>query len=106
MSAAIPTWSTWREAARVVTLPRYLRSTIRMALIVGTVLFAINQLDVALQGDATIVTWIKVDVTYLVVLSCEVGSAGDGWLASEGGVAAVMVVGVEESVKRAGAGGV
>jgi len=66
MSVAIPTWSTWREAARVVTLPRYLRSTVGIALIVGTVLFAINQLDVVLQGDATIVTWVKVGVTYFV----------------------------------------
>jgi hypothetical protein len=30
----------------------------------------------------------------LGVFSREVGSSGDGWFASEGGVAAVMVVGV------------
>ena len=66
MPGAIPTWSTWREAARVVTLPRYLRSTVKIALLVGTVLFAINQLDVVLHGEATIVTWVKVGVTYLV----------------------------------------
>jgi cytochrome P450 len=39
----------------------------------------------------------------LAVLSREVGCAGDGWVASEGGVAAVMVVGVKEAVKGAGA---
>jgi hypothetical protein len=66
MSAAIPTWSTWREAVGVETLPRHLRSTVRIALIVGTVLFAINQLDVVLYGDATMATWVKTIVTYLV----------------------------------------
>ena len=66
MSRAIPTWSTWREAVRVMTFPRHLRSTVRIALIVGTVLFAINQLDVVLRGDATIVTWVKTGVTYVV----------------------------------------
>jgi hypothetical protein len=66
MSGATPTWSTWREAVRVVTFPRHLRSTVRIALVVGTVLFAINQLDVVLEGSATIVTWIKIGVTYLV----------------------------------------
>jgi hypothetical protein len=66
MSEAMPTWSTWREAVGVVALPRHLRSTVRIALVVGTVLFAINQLDVVLRGSATAVTWIKIVVTYLV----------------------------------------
>jgi hypothetical protein len=66
MVGAIPTWSTWREAVRVVTLRRHLRSTVRIAFVVGTVLFAINQLDVVLEGKATIVTWLKIGVTYLV----------------------------------------
>ncbi len=62
----IATWSTWREACRVVLLGRHLRATIRIALAVGTVLFAINQLDVVLAGDATTATWVKSGVTYLV----------------------------------------
>jgi hypothetical protein len=66
MSGASPTWSTWREAVHVVTFPRHLRSTVRIAFVVGTVLFAINQLDVVLEGSATIVTWLKIGVTYLV----------------------------------------
>jgi hypothetical protein len=37
-----------------------------IALVVGTVLFAINQLDIVLEGDATFVTWLKIGVTYLV----------------------------------------
>jgi len=60
------TWSTWREACRVLILRRHLRATIRIALIVGTVLFAINQLDVVLAGDATAATWVKSAITYLV----------------------------------------
>ena len=39
----------------------------------------------------------------LDVLSREVGSAGDGWFASEGGVAAVMVVEMQPAVKGPGA---
>jgi hypothetical protein len=33
---------------------------------VGTILFAINQLDVVLAGRATWVTWLKAALTYLV----------------------------------------
>lgn len=44
----------------------HLRRTLLTALIVGTVLFAINQLDVVLSGAATAGTWVKVAVTYLV----------------------------------------
>lgn len=61
-----PTWSTWREAARVVTHRSHLRRTITIALIVGTLLFAINQLDVVLRGDATVAVWVKAAVTYVV----------------------------------------
>ena len=38
----------------------------RIALIVGSVLFAINQLDVVVRGNATAATWIKGGITYLV----------------------------------------
>jgi len=44
----------------------YLLRTGRIALVVGTVLFAINQLDVVLSGRASAVVWIKVGVTYCV----------------------------------------
>jgi hypothetical protein len=43
-----------------------LRKTIGIAVLVGTVLFAINQLDVVLRGAATSVVWLKVALTYLV----------------------------------------
>ncbi len=44
----------------------HLRKTILIALMVGTILFCINQLDVVLRGDATTAVWVKSAVTYLV----------------------------------------
>ena len=44
----------------------HLTRTLLVALVVGTVLFSINQLDVVLAGEATTATWVKSAVTYLV----------------------------------------
>jgi hypothetical protein len=44
----------------------HLRRTIKIALVVGTILFAINQLDVVLRGDVTATTWVKVGLSYCV----------------------------------------
>lgn len=55
-----------RDALRICLRREHLRSTVTIALIVGTVLLAINQLDVILAGDATATTWIKVAMTYCV----------------------------------------
>ena len=65
-AAAAPRWSTRREALQVVAHRRHLRATLRIALVVGTILFVINQLDVVLAGNATTTTWVKVVVTYVV----------------------------------------
>jgi len=46
--------------------PAHLRKTAVIALIVGTLLFGINHLDVVLRGDATAIVWVKSAVTYLV----------------------------------------
>ena len=70
----VHTWRTWREAFVVVTRPQHLRRTVTIALVVGTILFGINQLDVVLRGDADAVTWIKAAVTYVVPFC--VSSAG------------------------------
>lgn len=59
-------WRGWREALAVVGRPMYLKRTLVTALAVGTVLFAINQLNVVLGGHATAVVWVKTGVTYLV----------------------------------------
>jgi hypothetical protein len=65
-SDAKPSWSSPREAVRVVAHRPHLKATVRIALIVGTVLFVINQLDVVLSGNATTSTWVKGAITYLV----------------------------------------
>lgn len=59
-------WRGWRQALAVVARPVYLKRTLATALAVGTVLFAINQLNVVLDGRATAVVWVKTGVTYLV----------------------------------------
>jgi len=64
--AGPPTWTTWRQAITVVCYRPHLRKTLTIALVVGTVLFLINQLDVVLRGDATAVVWLKSAITYLV----------------------------------------
>ncbi len=61
-----PTWTTLHEALRVVAHRPHLARTVVTALVVGTLLFAINQLDVVVRGDATTAVWIKSAVTYLV----------------------------------------
>jgi len=50
----------------VVTYRPHLRNTLVIALVVGTILFCINQLDVVLRGDADVGVWIKSAITYLV----------------------------------------
>ncbi len=64
--AAAPTWTSWSEAPAVVFHRRHLVRTVTVALVVGTVLFIINQLDVVLAGDATARTWAKTIITYVV----------------------------------------
>lgn len=46
--------------------PNHLRQTTTIALVVGTLLFCINQLDVVLRGEATTAVWVKSAVTFLV----------------------------------------
>jgi len=61
-----PTWATWREAFAVVRYRPHLRKTVSVALIVGTVLFSINQLDIVIRHKATFATYLKSALTYLV----------------------------------------
>jgi hypothetical protein len=62
---ALPRWSTWCEIPAVVTHRRYLKRTVTIALCVGTVFFAMNQLEAILADQATPLTWLKVAITYL-----------------------------------------
>ncbi len=55
-----------RDALRVVVQREHLRRTVRIALIVGLILTAINQADVILGGDATAATWIKTALNFCV----------------------------------------
>ena len=48
---------------------------VRVALLVGTILFAINQLDVVLSGAITPLVAVKVALTYLVPYSVSTYSA-------------------------------
>jgi hypothetical protein len=59
-------WSTLREALQVCGYRPHLRNSLRIALIVGTILFSINQLDVVLAGRATLGVWLRGGLTYLV----------------------------------------
>ena len=60
------TWDTWREIPAVVFDRRNLRKTVAVALVVGSILFGVNQLDVVLRGDATTTVWVKSALTYVV----------------------------------------
>ncbi len=55
-----------RAACAYCFRPEYLRRTIVIALVVGTVLTSVNQLDVIARGDATTATWAKCVANYLV----------------------------------------
>jgi hypothetical protein len=55
-----------REALRICFRREHLRSTVRIALVVGLVLTTINQADVILGGDATAGTWVKAGLNFCV----------------------------------------
>ncbi len=61
-----PTGQQLANCLRCILYWPHLSRTGLTALIVGTMLFAINQLDVVVAGHATTTTWIKIAVTYLV----------------------------------------
>ena len=61
-------WTTWSELIAVVTLPRHLKRTVTISLIVGTVFVVMNQLGPILAGDATPIVWVKAALTYLTPL--------------------------------------
>jgi len=57
---------TIRDALRIVFRREYLRRTVRIALVVGTILTLINQLDVFINGTETTLTWIKTGLNFCV----------------------------------------
>jgi hypothetical protein len=54
------------EALRICFTREHLRRTVRIALVVGTILTLINQLDVFLKGDEVALTWVKCALNYCV----------------------------------------
>src|SRR5919109_882712 len=54
------------DALRIVFRRDHLRRTVKIALVVGTILTLINQLDILLKGQAATLTWIKVGLNYCV----------------------------------------
>ena len=68
-SQGSPSWAKWHEAFRVIAHPPYLKRTIRIAFIFGSLLFAINHLDEVILGHATSAVWIKGALTFLVPFS-------------------------------------
>ena len=58
-------WSTWREIPSVLTKPQHVRRTVIIALVVGTIFFAMNQLSAVLAGRATALVWFKAVLTFV-----------------------------------------
>lgn len=55
-----------RDALVICLRREHLRRTVRIALVVGTILTVINQADVILGGEATALTWVKMGLNYCV----------------------------------------
>jgi hypothetical protein len=56
----------WRCALAYCARPEHLRRTVGIAIVVGVVLTAINQLDVIVRGEATAVTYLKCAMNFVV----------------------------------------
>ena len=61
-----PSWSRVSEIPAVCLDRRNLSQCIGAAALVGTILFLINQADVVFGGQATVATWAKIGLSYLV----------------------------------------
>jgi hypothetical protein len=55
-----------RDSLRICFRPEHLKRTIRIAVVVGTILTLINQLDVIAKGNADALTWVKCGLNYCV----------------------------------------
>ena len=61
-----PSWQTVPQALRLFVHGVTVRVAWRVAIVVGTVLSAVNQGNVIVDGHATTATWIRVAVNYAV----------------------------------------
>jgi hypothetical protein len=61
-----PTRLSVGEAVGYCAQPKRLRRTARIALVVGLILTAVNQLQVILGGHATAATWLRCAANFLI----------------------------------------
>jgi hypothetical protein len=66
MQPAPLTWSSGRECVHLFLQGVTVRTAGRVALVVGTILSAVNQGSTIVDGTATWVTWTRVGVNYCV----------------------------------------
>jgi hypothetical protein len=66
VDAARVTWSTYPQGARLFVRGITVRTAGPVALVVGTILSAVNQGATIADGAATWVTWVRVAVNYCV----------------------------------------
>ncbi len=59
-------WSSYREAAGLVTRGVTFHTGSRIAVVVGTLLTTINQGSVLVAGAQTTMTWIRIGANYLI----------------------------------------
>ena len=59
-------WLVMRELLSYCAKPVRLRRTVTIALVVGVILTAVNQLQIILGGHATAATWVRCGVNFLV----------------------------------------
>jgi hypothetical protein len=62
------TWSTWGELRGVITEPANVKRSVTIALVIGTLFVAMNQLEVILSGQASLIVWLKAGLTYVTPL--------------------------------------
>lgn len=62
----MPPWTTRAEGCRLVMRGVTFPTCARVALVVGTILTVVNQGSVIVGGDATVATWLRVGVNYVV----------------------------------------
>ncbi len=69
MTAAIAlpgrTWSNWHDLPGMIGAPANLKRTVTIALVIGTLFVAMNQLGAIVSGEATLIVWLKAGLTYL-----------------------------------------
>jgi len=66
VGASRPVWSTRRQELVLFLRGVTVRVAGRVAIVVGTILSAVNQGSVILAGDATGFTWTRIAVNYLI----------------------------------------